>query len=51
MAAAKLIAVLVRDLLTGRAALVAENLVLRQQLIVLSRSVKRPKIRKRDRIF
>ena len=51
MAAVKLIALLVRDLLAGRAALAAENLALRQQLIVLSRSVKRPKIRKRDRVF
>lgn len=34
-----------------RAALVAENLALRQQLIVLQRSVKRPQLRQSDRIF
>jgi len=51
MAAVKLIVALVRGLLTGRAALAAENLALRQQLLVLSRSVRRPKIRKQDRIF
>ena len=41
----------VRGLFAGRAALMAENLALRQQLIVLQRSVKRPKLRTRDRIF
>jgi len=40
-----------RALLVGRAALAAENLALRQQLAVLHRSVKRPKLRTRDRIF
>ena len=34
-----------------RAALVAENLALRHQLTVLQRSVKRPVMRRRDRIF
>jgi len=41
----------VRGLFAGRAALAAENLALRHQLIVLRRSIKRPKLRKRDRIF
>jgi len=41
----------VRGLFAGRAALAAENLALRHQLAVLHRSVKRPKLRKRDRIF
>jgi len=41
----------VRGFFAGRAALMAENLALRQQLIVLQRSVKRPKLRTRDRIF
>ena len=41
----------VRGFLTGRSALMAENLALRQQLIVLQRSVKRPTPRARDRIF
>ena len=40
-----------RALMAGRAALVAENLALRHQLAVLQRSVKRPKLRKRDRIW
>jgi transposase InsO family protein len=35
----------------SRAGWAAENLALRQQLIVLHRSIKRPKLRKRDRIF
>ena len=34
----------------SRAVLAAENAMLRQQLIVLQRSVKRPQFRKRDRI-
>ena len=42
---------LVRTLLAGRAALIAENLALRQQLAVLQRSVPRPKLGRRDRIF
>jgi hypothetical protein len=35
----------------GKAALAAENLPLRHQIPVLQRSVKHPKLRKRDRIF
>ena len=42
---------LIRALFAMRMALVAENLVLRQQLIVLRRSVKRPQLRNRDRLF
>ena len=41
----------VRPLSSGRATLLAENLALRQQLAVLQRSVTRPKLRRRDRIF
>ncbi len=41
----------VRAFLLQRTALVAENLVLRPQTIVLQRSMKRPPLRKRDRIF
>ena len=37
--------------LTDRAVLAAENLALRQQLAVLQRSVKRRRLRKRDRIL
>ena len=33
----------------GRTALAAENLALRHQLAVVQRSLKRPKLRKRDR--
>jgi hypothetical protein len=40
-----------RALLANRAALAMENLALRQQLAVLERSVKRPALRSRDRIF
>ena len=36
---------------SNKAALVAENLALRQQLAVLRRSVRRPKLRNRDRVF
>ena len=35
----------------GRTALIAENLALRQQLAVLQRSSRRPRLRQRDRIF
>ena len=43
---------IIRLLLVNRIALVAENLALRQQLIVLQRSVKaRPRIRRQDRLF
>jgi len=40
-----------RAFFTSRAALAAENLALRQQLIVLQRSGKRPQLHQRDRIF
>ena len=40
-----------RAILTSRAALVAENLPLRQQLAVLRASVSRPRLRPRDRVF
>jgi hypothetical protein len=45
------IVLFLRALLVPRAALVAENLALRQQLAVLQVSAKRPRLRKRDRIF
>jgi len=41
----------VRALLVPRTALIAENLALRQQLAVLQMSMRRPKVRKRGRIF
>ena len=40
---------IVRDLVRGWAALVAENLALRQQLAVLRRTTPRPRLRLRDR--
>ena len=42
---------MVRALLLPRDTLVAENLALRQQLAVLQRTAKRPRLRYRDRIF
>ncbi len=42
---------LVRVILRRRTTLALENLALRQQLAVLRRSVKRPRLRPRDRIF
>ena len=40
-----------RSLFRSRAVLLTENLVLRQQIIVLQRSVPKPRIRKRDRVL
>src|SRR5262249_27829127 len=42
---------LIRCLIMPRVALATEILALRQQLIVLNRSVKRPQLRDRDRFF
>ena len=46
-----LVRCLVTILFASRTKLAAENLALRHQLGVLGRSVKRPRFRKRDRIF
>ena len=51
MHAPNIVRIIIGVLLANRAALVAENLALRQQLPVLSRSTKRPRLRQRDRIF
>src|SRR5262245_15369972 len=40
-----------RSLFVSRISLAMETLVLRQQLLVLNRTVKRPKLRRRDRHF
>ena len=40
-----------RSLFVSRISLATEILVLRQQLLVLNRTVKRPKLRRRDRLF
>ncbi len=47
----RLIWAVVHALFTKRTDLVAENLALRQQLIVLHRKTKRPRLRMKDRIF
>ncbi len=47
----QIIVVFLRALLRYRAELAAENLALRQQLAVLERTMKRPRLRNRDRIF
>jgi hypothetical protein len=46
-----LIAIFVRALFAGRPTLIAENLALRQQLAIYRRSMSRPKLRRRDRLF
>jgi transposase InsO family protein len=51
MGVIQLIRILLQALLANRAALAMENLALRQQLAVLERSVKRPTLRQRDRLF
>ena len=51
MGALQLVTVLLRQLLQSRAALAAENLALRHQIVILQRSVKRPRLHRRDRIF
>ncbi len=47
----RLIWAVVRALFAKRADLVAENLALRQQLIVLHRRTKRPRLKTKDRVF
>ena len=51
MSFVRTIALIFRGLLRSRASLALENLALRQQLAVLRRSVRRPRLRPRDRIF
>ncbi len=47
----RLLWAVVRGVSTRRANLVAENLALRQQLIVLHRKTKRPRLKTKDRVF
>jgi putative transposase len=51
MGVVRVIVILLRVFLFPRLALAAENLALRQQLAVLQVLAKRPRLRKRDRIF
>ena len=51
MGIVRVIVILIRAFLRPRAALAAENLALRQQLAVLQVSMKRPRLRRRDRVF
>jgi transposase InsO family protein len=51
MAIAHMLLTVIRALCRDRSSLKLENLALRQQLAVLRRSVKRPKLRRRDRLF
>ena len=43
--------VLLRAFLARQGALAAENLALRQQLAILQQTAKRPRLRRRDRVF
>jgi hypothetical protein len=51
MGVVTVVAFFLRAFLVRRAVIAAENLALRQQLAVLQVSVKRPRLRKRDRVF
>jgi len=51
MGIVRVVLAFLRALMLGRTGLAAENLALRHQLAVLERSVKRPQLRKRDRIL
>ncbi len=51
MSVLQIVVVLIRGAVADRAELAAENLALRQQLAILEQRSKRPRLRKRDRIF
>ena len=51
MGVGRVVVTLIRALFLPRTVVLAENLALRQQLRVPHRSVKRPRLRRRDRIF
>ena len=51
MNSVQLIFVFIRSLIRSQSELAAENLALRQQLAILEHKSKRPRLRKRDRIF
>ena len=51
MIVVRIVLALIRGIVADRAELAAENLALRQQLAALQYKSKRPRLRKRDRIF
>ncbi len=51
MGSIRILVVFIRGVVRNRAELAAENLALRQQLAVLTEQKRRPRLRKRDRIF
>ncbi len=51
MGSVQMIFVFLRTRFRGQAELAAENLALRQQLVILGERKKRPRLRTRDRIF
>ena len=51
MGVLKMLFVVVRSLVISRATLAAEDLAIRQQMAVLRRKVKRPKLTRSDRFF
>ena len=51
MAVVRTIFLLLRVFITDRSTIAAENLALRHQLGVLHLSVKRPRLRQRDRVY
>jgi hypothetical protein len=51
MGALQVVTTRLRLLLQSRAGLAAENLALRQQVAVLQRSMQRPRLHRRDRVF
>ena len=51
MSVLRFVVLLIRAFFCGRAELAVENLALRQQLAILERCSKRPRLRKRERIF
>ncbi len=51
MSVLQIVIVLIRGIVADRSELAAEDLALRQQLVILEQRSKRPRLRKRDRIF
>ena len=47
----RILSLFIRGILRDRTELAAENLALRQQLVILQQKPKRPRLRKGDRIF